>query len=289
MQPVSQRVPGADGLQLHMLEWSREGVPLLLVHGFGNDAHIWDDLAPLLAPHYRVLALDLRGHGDSAHDPALRYDYGDHVRDVEAVVSALGIARMVLIGHSLGGRSALLFAGAHAAQLAGLVVVDTGPEHDARGTSRIRMEVAQRGAGGDGSFADAGEYERLLAHNYPAAPARVLARMARSELRAREDGRYIRKLDPRFAMQLAGAQDAAAQEARERETSARLWAACRSANCPALVLRGAASDVLSADVAERMAEELPQGRLAVVPRAAHSVMTDNPEGFNQAVAAFTLG
>jgi len=288
MQPVSQRVPGADGLQLHMLEWSREGVPLLLVHGFGNDAHIWDDLAPLLAPHYRVLALDLRGHGDSAHDPALRYDYGDHVRDVEAVVSALGIARMVLIGHSLGGRSALLFAGAHAAQLAGLVVVDTGPEHDARGTSRIRMEVAQRGAG-DGSFADAGEYERLLAHNYPAAPARVLARMARSELRAREDGRYIRKLDPRFAMQLAGAQDAAAQEARERETSARLWAACRSANCPALVLRGAASDVLSADVAERMAEELPQGRLAVVPRAAHSVMTDNPEGFNQAVAAFTLG
>jgi len=288
MQPVSQRVPGADGLQLHLLEWSREGVPLLLVHGFGNDAHIWDDLAPLLAPHYRVLALDLRGHGDSAHDPALRYDYGDHVRDVEAVVSALGIARMVLIGHSLGGRTALLFAGAHAAQLAGLVVVDTGPEHDVRGTSRIRMEVAQRGAG-DGSFANPGEYERLLAHNYPAAPARVLARMARSELRAREDGRCVRKLDPRFAMQLAGAQDAAAQEQRERETSARLWAACRGVHCPALVVRGAASDVLSADVAERMADELPQGRLTVVPRAAHSVMTDNPESFNQAVAAFALG
>jgi pimeloyl-ACP methyl ester carboxylesterase len=55
------------------------------------------------------------------------------------------------------------------------------------------------------------------------------------------------------------------------------------------VVRGAASDVLSPDVAERMVEVLPRGRLAVVARAGHSVMTDNPEGFAEAVAEFALG
>jgi pimeloyl-ACP methyl ester carboxylesterase len=55
-------------------------------------------------------------------------------------------------------------------------------------------------------------------------------------------------------------------------------------------VRGAASDVLAADVADRMADEaLPAGRLAVVPRASHSVMTDNPEGFAEAVCVFVLG
>ena len=72
MEPVSRYVKGADDLELHLLEWSTEGVPLLLLHGFGNEAHLWDDLAPLIAPHYRVIAVDLRGHGDSGWDPQRR-------------------------------------------------------------------------------------------------------------------------------------------------------------------------------------------------------------------------
>ena len=66
MQPHSRRVPGKNGVELHLLEWSTEGVPLLLLHGFGTQAHIWDDFAPAVAPYYRTLALDHRGHGDSA-------------------------------------------------------------------------------------------------------------------------------------------------------------------------------------------------------------------------------
>jgi pimeloyl-ACP methyl ester carboxylesterase len=53
MQPRSRRVPGTDGVSLHLLEWSETGVPLLLLHGFGNEAHIWDDFAPAVAPYYR--------------------------------------------------------------------------------------------------------------------------------------------------------------------------------------------------------------------------------------------
>ena len=286
MQPRSRRIPGADGLALHVLEWSDEGTPLLLVHGFGNEAHIWDDFAPLVAEHYRTVAVDLRGHGDSDHDPACRYDYDHHVADLEAITAALGIERLVLVGHSFGGRTSVLFAAKHPERMAGLVVVDIGPEHDPRGTTRIRMEVMQRGAG---SFASPAEYERVLAHNFPAGSEAALRRMARHELRGRADGRYERKADPFFMTGPPGASEAEG-EARERDTAKRLWDALARIPCPTLVVRGAASDILSPEIADRMVDEvLPKGSLAIVPRAAHSVMTDNPAGFGEAVAGFVLG
>ena len=287
MEPRSLRVRGAHDLDLHLLEWSETGVAWVLLHGFSNDAHIWDDFAPVVAPYYRTLALDLRGHGDSAWDPEARYDYEHHVADLERVCSALAIERLVLAGHSFGGRVAMLFAGSHPERVAGLVVVDAGPELDARGVVRIQVDLGRQ-AEGAASFASRAEYERLLARAYPAAQPAALARMAQSSLRRRSDGRFERKLDPSFHRRAAQATSEEAR-VREKETTQRLWESLRRTQCPALVVRGAASDVLSPDVAERMAETLAHGRLAVVARAGHSVMTDNPEGFAEAVTAFALG
>jgi pimeloyl-ACP methyl ester carboxylesterase len=286
MEPRSRSVPGADGLSIHLLEWSHEGVALLLLHGFGNEAHIWDDFAPVVAPHYRTIAIDLRGHGDSAHDSQRRYDYQSHVRDLEAITAELGIDRLVLVGHSFGGRISALFAARHPRRMAGLVLVDAGPELDARGVSRISTDVARSI---DLSFASLAECENALAHAYPAAQPAALARMARHGMRKREDGRYERKTDPAFHA-ARGQLTAAAAEALEKKTTKELWDALAGIPCPALVVRGAASDVLDPDTAERMAEEvLPNARLALVPRAGHSVMTDNPEGFSEAVSSFALG
>ena len=69
MEPNSKRLAGADGLTLHALEWSETGVPLVLLHGFGNEAHFWADLAPAPAPYYRTIAIDLRGHGGPDRGP----------------------------------------------------------------------------------------------------------------------------------------------------------------------------------------------------------------------------
>ena len=287
MEPRSLRIRGAHDLDLHLLEWSETGVAWVLLHGFSNDAHIWDDFAPVVAPYYRTLALDLRGHGDSAWDPEARYDYEHHVADLERVCSALAIERLVLAGHSFGGRVAMLFAGSHPERVAGLVVVDAGPELDARGVVRIQVDLGRQ-AEGAASFASRAEYERLLARAYPAAQPAALARMAQSSLRRRGGGRFERKLDPSFHRRAAQATSEEAR-VREKETTQRLWESLRRTQCPALVVRGAASDVLSPDVAERMAETLAHGRLAVVARAGHSVMTDNPEGFAEAVASFALG
>lgn len=295
MEPVSIRVPGADGLSLHALDWSREGVPMVFLHGFGNEAHVWDDIAPAVAPYYRTLALDLRGHGDSDRDPEARYDYDFHVADLEAATAALGIERLVLVGHSLGGRIAMLFAGRHPERMAGLVIVDSAPELDPRGTVRIQLDLQRTAEGASGadangpSFASEAEYRALLARNYPAAGREQLERLARHGLRARADGRFEPKLDPAW---FRGRKGASAEEARAREEriTRELWQALATVPCPTLVIRGAASDVVSPDVADRMAEEvLAQGRLVVIPRAGHSVMIDNPEACRDAICAFVLG
>ena len=79
-------------------------------------------------------------------------------------------------------------------------------------------------------------------------------------------------------------------QAWSRKEASALWSALERTPCPALLIRGAASDVLDPDTAERMVEEvLPNGRLELIPRAGHSVMLDNPKAFQQALLRFALG
>ncbi|MBW2267203.1 MAG: alpha/beta hydrolase [Deltaproteobacteria bacterium] len=282
--PTPRTLTGSTGLDLNLLEWSREGVPLLLLHGFGNEAHIWDDFAPSVAPYYRTLALDHRGHGDSAWDPDGNYDYERLADDVEAVTAALEIDRFVLIGHSLGGRVSTFFAGRHPERLAGLVLVDIGPEIDARGSLRIRDETV---ANMEPVFGSLDEYARLLSLHYPAATAEAIGRMALHGSKQREDGKLVLKQDPKWRGVMQG--DGADAEEFEEASIQQQWDALRKVPCPTLVVRGAASDILSPDVADRMVDdELQNGKLAVVPQAGHSVMTDNPDGFRDAVTAFVL-
>jgi pimeloyl-ACP methyl ester carboxylesterase len=286
MQPRDLRVKGSRGVELHLLEWSTEGVPMLLLHGFGNEAHIWDDFAPIVAPHYRTLALDHRGHGQSGWDPEGRYEVDSLVDDVEAVTAALGIERLVIVAHSLGGRVATIFAGRHPERMAGLVIVDIGPEVDARGSMRIRQDVE---ANLDPVFTSVEEYARVLSLAYPAATPEALRRMAKHGLRTRDDGRLELAMDPALRGITAGRSGSAEAEQQEQLLQKRMWDALAALPCPALVVRGAASDILSPETADRMVDDvLQKGRLAIVPRAGHSVMTDNPSGFNDAVASFVL-
>ena len=120
-----------NGLRLHLLDWGGEGrTPLLLLHGFTGSAHAWDTLSIALQPHFRVLALDQRGHGDS--DPADVYSPTTAFDDIAGVVDQLGLRSFVLIGLSMGGRNAMYFASKRPQAIEKLVIVDIGPEISAR-------------------------------------------------------------------------------------------------------------------------------------------------------------
>jgi pimeloyl-ACP methyl ester carboxylesterase len=284
MEATDHYVEGTHGNRLHVLEWSREGVPMVLLHGHGNEAHLWDDFVPSVTDYYRVLAVDQRGHGDSDWDAEGRYHPHDMCDDLERILAHFDIDRLVLIGFSMGGRVATCFAGRHPERLAGLVLVDIGPELDARGVIRIGQEIESQRAP---VFTSVDEYARMLSLNYPAGRPDALQRMARFALRQREDGLLELKMDPKLRSDRPN--DAAAKAAEEAFVQEQ-WDALAGVPCPTLVVRGAASDILSPEVADRMVDEvLPDGRLEVVPQAAHSVATDNPEGFARAVCGFVLG
>ncbi len=276
---------GADGMTMNVLSWSDTGIGLLFLHGFGNDAHVWDEIAPTFAPYYRTLAMDLRGHGDSSHDPERRYFPERMSLDVDAVLDQLKIERVVVVGHSLGGRVSLHFAKRNHARLAGLVLVDIAPDVDPRGVTRIQLDVSQAPQ----DFASIQEYEAVLARQYPEAKTATLAKLAHHWSRETPEGRFKLKLDKGFITVRAETSAERAEELAKKEAD-ELWTALRAMPCPTLVIRGAASDILSADTADKMVDEaLPKGRLEVVARAGHSVMIDNPEGFIKVLSGFVLG
>src|SRR5436189_5792034 len=95
-----------NGLRLHLLDWGGGGrPPLLLLHGFTGHAHAWDSLSIALQPHFHVLALDQRGHGDS--DPAEVYGPVVAFDDISGVVDQLGVTSLVIVGLSMDGLHAM--------------------------------------------------------------------------------------------------------------------------------------------------------------------------------------
>ena len=114
-----------DGLGVHYRDWAGAGVTLVLVHGLASTCHIWDLVAPILARHFRVMALDQRGHGESAK-PDGGYDFATVAGDLQRFIEALGIDRPLLVGHSWGGSVALEHAYAHPLAARGLCLIDGG-------------------------------------------------------------------------------------------------------------------------------------------------------------------
>lgn len=98
----------ASGCRLFVQDWGGDGPPLLLLHGGGADVSTWDGLAPLLARDFRVVAYDARGHGQS--EVPASGGRASLLEDVDAVIAALELDRPLLVGHSMGGATAVRYA-----------------------------------------------------------------------------------------------------------------------------------------------------------------------------------
>jgi pimeloyl-ACP methyl ester carboxylesterase len=118
-----------------------QGSPILLLHGYGGAIDWWDDIAPSLAKHHRVIRLDLIGHGGTAA-PATGYEITRQAGVVSAVLDRLGVRRVTVVGHSMGGWIGTALASMHGDRVAGLVLIDSPPTVDLRLGLMTRAHVA---------------------------------------------------------------------------------------------------------------------------------------------------
>jgi pimeloyl-ACP methyl ester carboxylesterase len=261
-------------MRFHYLDWGTRGrPPVLFLHGGGLNAHTWDLVCLGLRRDRHCLALDQRGHGDSEWSPEMDYATESHVGDLEAFVDRLGLERFVLVGMSLGGANGLAWAGRHSARLAGLVLVDVGPETRAAGVQKIAAFTSEQKP-----FDSLEEViDRALAFN-PRRDRELLRLSLRHNLRQTPRGQWMWKYDQRHR----GRVDRDAQERRR----ALLWDAVAKVECATLVVRGAQSDVFHDEDAERLAGALARGRWVRVENAGHTVQGDNPAGLLTELRAF---
>jgi pimeloyl-ACP methyl ester carboxylesterase len=271
-----ERAIRVNGLNLHYLDWGPPTAPpVVLLHGITGHARVWDHLAERLVPGRRVLALDQRGHGDSDPAPDDDYRVATMADDLAAFVSGLGLDRFALLGHSMGGRIAIQYAAAHAVRLERLIVVDIGPDIELAGLQRVRDMMAQSPERIE-SEDWAVEYIRRA---NPRQDPHLLRERVRHGLKRLPDGgltwKYAKGLRD---MMRAGRRDAVD-----------LWEPLPRIPCPTLIVRGADSDILSAEVAKKMAGRLAEGRLVEIAGAGHTVPADRPEDFVRQVRAFLEG
>jgi pimeloyl-ACP methyl ester carboxylesterase len=258
-QPTAKSLT-VNGLRLNYLEWGRAEAPAVVcVHGYTSSAQAFNGLARHLQDRFRVLAMDVRGHGDSAWSPDGAYQYADQAGDLAAFVDRLELAKFALIGTSMGGIIAMAYAAGHGDRLSAFVINDIGPEIEA-GSSRITQTVGAR-PDSFPTLAAAMAYRREISPITAGRSREDQEELARGVLKQEADGRWGWKMDPAYIEQ---------RVKRGAPVRPVLWPALAKLPCPTLVIWGSDSDVLSEAQARRMAETLPRGELVTVPGVGHA-------------------
>ena len=263
----------ARHLRFNVLDWGPKDAPTIVcLHGSHQSAHSWDLVSLCLARHFRVIAPDQRGHGDSEWVRSGHYSNAEMAKDALAIIQALGLQRPLLMGHSMGGRNTLLAALAAQELVRALIVVDVGPEISAKGGKLIASFIAA-----NEEFDDLEAFVENVRRYDPYRSREHIERTVKYNLFQRADGKYISKCD-RLPRKLGIVQKLAPKHLTLQATA--------SLSMPTLVVRGANSTILEADAAARFAETLPHGRLVTVPDCGHNVHSQNTLGFLDAISDF---
>jgi esterase len=264
----------ADGLQLSFLDWGGPTErPVVFVHGGGLTSRTWDFVCLALRGEFRCIALDLRGHGDShwAQEPDA-YTLDSYARDIQALVGHLELTRCTLVGMSLGGHASII-AAAESSFVAGLALVDVGPEPD-----HVAVREILRGIREPATFDGIDDVVDVALKLNPRRSPDELRNSLRHNLRELPEGRLAWKYDWR-------AFEALTIDTLNARTEA-LWRAVDVISCPVLIIRGSESDILPADAADKLRARLRDARVAVVEAAGHTVQGDNPAGLVSQLGPF---
>ena len=116
----------SNGINLHVADQGQGELVIVFLHGWGSSTRTWDSVIAALPSGYRTVAIDQRGWGSSDH-PTTGYSLTELADDTEGVIEALGLERYILVGHSMGGKTAQFLASRRPKGLAGLVLVAPAP------------------------------------------------------------------------------------------------------------------------------------------------------------------
>jgi len=260
----------AGGLLLNFLDYGSAGrPPMLCIHGGAIHAHWFDFMAAGFSADFHVRALDQRGHGDSAWADPPDYSYGRYADDLAEVVEKLDLRDLVLIGHSMGGMTSLIYAATHPGRVARLIVVDSSMQMTEERLAPMR-EAGKRPARSYATQDEIVARYRLRPPGSTAAPE-VIRHVAQHAVKQYDDGGWRHKFDRNiYAL-------------RESVDGFPHWNHIR---IPALVVKGELSPRITPEIFAEIKARCPQAELAEVANSDHHVMLDNPTGFVAAVKAF---
>ncbi len=265
MTPVDRFIT-VNGLKLHYLEFGDAARPAIVcIHGLTRSAHDFDALAPHLASRYRVIALDVRGRGDSDWGPPDQYNIAAYASDLGAMLDQLKLERVSLIGTSMGGRISILYAGRHPGRVERLVLNDIGPALNPEASAQINQWVASAPL----EFANLDEVKaHYRAVQFGPGDDADFAAMLKWLVKPAAGGGLTWKMDPAIRKPPPG-------------TSTVLpigfWDEYEKIDAPILILRGALSAVLTPETAEKMCGVARRAKLVLVPGVGHAPSLVEPE------------
>ena len=264
------RWTSGDGLSLYYRDYpgSAERPPILCLHGLTRNSRDFAQIADRYAGDFRVITLDFRGRGESDRDPSsANYVPNVYANDVLGLLNDLGIGQAIFFGTSLGGLVTMIVAALESDRIAGSILNDIGPDIDPEGLRRIGSYVGTSARFGD--WDEAAAHVAALGGGLPARFSHAdWVRIARQVCRE-QDGGVVLDYDRRIAD---------AFKVEPSETPFDMWPLFRAlAAKPVLVLRGALSDLLTAETAERMTTEGTDVEVVTVPGVGHAPWLDEPE------------
>jgi pimeloyl-ACP methyl ester carboxylesterase len=259
------------GLRIHYVDWGGENKPpLVMVHGLDRVARTFDHVAPHFTARYRVIAIDMRGHGDSGWDPKGRYLVEDHVGDLEGLVEQLKLRNLVLWGNSTGGRVAQVFAGKHPELVSHVISEDVGPERPRQIADNYARRVQQEQAG----WASQDELLALLRKANPRMSATVLENYVRYGSKRRADGRIEWKRDPQLVNGFVATD---------------LWRFVRNIKAPILYILGGRSTIVPKETQDELRKTLPRAQQITLADVGHYPSDEQPEEVVRLVNRFLAG
>ena len=260
----------SDGLRLHYRDYpgNPSRPPIICIPGLTRNARDFEGVAARLAGDWRLICVDLRGRGESAHAKDwASYAPPTYVEDLEALIAELGLARFVLFGTSLGGLITMLLAWRENGRIAAALLNDIGPILDMTGLDRIRAYVGKSQSWP--TWLHAARFLQDAQRDvYPAWDLDQWLIHAKRVCKLTPSGRIVFDYDMRIAEPF---------KAPEGPIGVDLWPAFRAlAGRPTLVVRGAHSDLLSEETIALMKAENPDLDSVAVPDVGHAPTLDEP-------------